>query len=195
VGEKVLHRKLSSYNVRALKPKDVFKECEKCPEMVVVPAGTFTMGSPSNEEGRRDDEGPQHTVTISPALGVGKFTVTVDQFADFVNNTGYDAGSRCLMSDWQTGSFRAPGFSQTGSHPAVCLSWSDAKAYVGWLSKKTGKAYRLLTEAEWEYATRGRTKSGSYPRYFFGDNADDMCRYGNGLDQTFKSKIGGTGDF
>jgi formylglycine-generating enzyme required for sulfatase activity/uncharacterized caspase-like protein len=192
---------LSANEDCALKPKDVFRECDNCPEMVVVPAGSFTMGSPSTEKGRYDNEGPQHTVTIAHAFAVGKFTVTVDQFADFVKATGHDVGSKCWTfedgknEERADRSFRNPGFSQTGSHPAVCLSWDDAKAYVAWLSRKTGKAYRLLTEAEWEYAARARTAPGSYPRYFFGDNEDDMCRYGNGADQTAKSKIAGIKDW
>jgi formylglycine-generating enzyme required for sulfatase activity len=185
---------LSAAEECALKPKDVFKECDNCPEMAVIPLGSFTMGSPSNEKRREDDEGPQHTVTISHALAVGKFMVTVDQFADFVRETEYDAESECFVfkdGDWvqqPDSSYRNPPFSQTGLHPAVCLRWDAAKAYVSWLSKKTGKTYRLLTEAEWEYAARARTRPGCYPRYFFGDNEDDMCRYGNGADQTAKKK-------
>jgi formylglycine-generating enzyme required for sulfatase activity len=192
---------LSAAEECALKPRDVFKECDKCPEMVVVPAGSFIMGSPDSEKGSTIGEGPQHAVTISRALAVGKFSVTVDQFSDFFKEAGYDAGSKCHTfehgkAEERSGrSFRDPGFSQTGSHPAVCLDWDDAKAYVAWLSKKTGKPYRLLTEAEWEYAARGRTEPGSYPRYFFGDNEDDMCRYGNGADQTAKSKIAGFKDW
>jgi formylglycine-generating enzyme required for sulfatase activity len=192
---------LSAAQECALKPKGVFKECDKCPEMIVVPSGSFTMGSPNNEAGHSEDEGPLHTVTIAHAFAVGKFTVTVDQFTDFVNETGYDAGSECLiieegkLEERPGHSFRDPGFPQTGSHPAVCLSWNDANAYVAWLSKKTGKPYRLLTEAEWEYAARARTEPGSYPRYFFGDRDDDMCRYGNVADQTTKSKIGGRSPF
>jgi formylglycine-generating enzyme required for sulfatase activity len=193
---------LSAAEECALKPKDLFKECDKCPEMVVIPAGSFTMGSPPNEEGRLPGEEPQHTVTISHAFAAGKFTVTVDQFAEFVKETGYDAGSKCWTfedgkSEERIGrSFANPGFSQSGSHPAVCVSSNDAKAYVAWLSKKMGKPYRLLTEAEWEYAARGRTKPGSYPRYFFGDNKDDMCRYGNAWDQIAASKIpGGNADW
>jgi formylglycine-generating enzyme required for sulfatase activity len=65
----------------------------------------------------------------------------------------------------------------------VCVSWDDANAYAKWLAKKTGRPYRLLSEAEWEYAARGRTSSGVYLRFWFGDDENDLCRYGNGADQ------------
>jgi formylglycine-generating enzyme required for sulfatase activity len=174
----------------------VFKECDKCPEMLVVPAGSFTMGSPASEAGR-EDEGPQHPVKIARPFAAGKFHVTVDQFAAFAAEAGYDAGSKCWTfeggkaEERQGRSWRNPGFTQSGSHPAVCLSWNDAKAYVAWLSSKTQKTYRLLTEAEWEYATR----AGSTTRYFFGDDEKDLCRHGNGADQTAKSKIAGAGQW
>jgi formylglycine-generating enzyme required for sulfatase activity len=182
---------------RALKPKDSFKECSNCPEMMVVPAGSFTMGSPEREKGRNKDEGPQHIVTIGQPFAVGKFHVTVAQFAAFVDETGYDAGSECTtwhgkFEERQGHSWRNPGFAQGGLHPAVCLNWNDAKAYVAWLARKTGKAYRLLTEAEWEYAARARTKPGVYPRYSFGNNEEDLCRYGNVFDQTWEN-VEGTG--
>jgi formylglycine-generating enzyme required for sulfatase activity len=155
---------LTQAEERSLKPKDEFKECDKCPEVVVVPAGQFIMGSPQNELARSSDEGPQHPVTITRPFAVGKFHVTVDQFAAFVNETGYRGTSRCVVD-----------FRQTGSDPAVCVGWDDARAYVRWLAKKTGKGYRLLSEAEWEYAAR----AGTTMRYFFGDDDKDMCRYGN----------------
>jgi formylglycine-generating enzyme required for sulfatase activity len=150
-----------------------FRDCTDCPEMVVVPSGSFTMGSPPGEQGRWDDEGPQHVVTISRPFAVGKFHVTRDQYAVFVRETAY-THSGC---DWR------PSFAQEGSHPVVCVSWDDANAYVNWLAKKTGKPYRLPSEAEWEYAARGRTSPGAYPRYWFGDDEKDLCRYGNGADQ------------
>jgi formylglycine-generating enzyme required for sulfatase activity len=165
--------------------------CPKCPEMVVVPAGSFMMGSPSTEQGRFDNEGPQHSVQISRPFAAGKFHITVDEFAAFVTETGYDAGSNCLAFMYgrrelrEDSSWRDPGFAQSGSHPVVCLNWNDAKAYVAWLSRKTEKPYRLLTEAEFEYAAR----AGTATRYFFGDDEKDMCRYGNGADQTAKSRI------
>jgi formylglycine-generating enzyme required for sulfatase activity len=133
-------------------------------------------------------------VKVARAFAVGKFDVTRDEFAAFVKDTGYDAGSKCyslininLLDDGH--SWRDPGFPQTGSHPAVCVNWADAQAYVKWLSAKTGAAYRLLSEAEWEYAARGRTEPGNYPRYFFGDSEGDFCKYGNGADQTAKAQV------
>jgi len=82
---------LSREQERAVKPKDTFRDCEKCPEMIVVPAGSFIMGSPMNEVGRYDGEGPRRTVSIAKPFAVGKFHVTVDQFAAFVAKTSYDA--------------------------------------------------------------------------------------------------------
>jgi formylglycine-generating enzyme required for sulfatase activity len=182
---------LSIEEERALQPKDVFKECANCPEMVVVPAGSFTMGSSDSEKDRYPNEGPPHHVTIDKPFAVGKFDVTVDQYATFVNDTGYDTGTKCYVfengriEERQGRSWRNPGFPQSGTHPAVCLNWNDAKAYVDWLSRKTGKAYRLLTEAQWEYSARAGTSS----RYSFGDDENDLCRYGNALDQTAKMGI------
>ena len=190
---------LSAAEECALKPKDRFRECATCPELVVVPAGSFTMGSPQSEKDRRNDEGPQHRVTIAKPFAVGKLLLTVDQFAAFVAETGYDAGSRCRtfedgkVEERSARSWRNPGFTQSGSHPAVCLSVNDAKSYVDWLASKTGKTYRLLAEAEWEYAARARTESGAYSRYSFGDDEKDVCRYGNGADQAAKSTVPGAG--
>jgi formylglycine-generating enzyme required for sulfatase activity len=182
---------------RTLRPGDSFKDCDGCPEMVVVPAGAFTMGSPENEQGRFADESPQHVVTVAQPFAVGKFEVTVDQFTEFVKETAYDAGGKCLtleegksaVRDGRT--WRDPGYPQTGSHPVACVNWSDTKAYLGWLAKKTGKQYRLLTEAEWEYAARATTSPGSGSRYTFGDDDSAMCRYGNVADKTARQTIPG----
>jgi formylglycine-generating enzyme required for sulfatase activity len=394
---------LTAGQERALKPKDSFKECAGCPEMMVVPAGSFTMGSPASEKDRSSDEGPQHNVTIGKPFAVGKFHVTVDQFEAFMREMGlldagrpsarddsslpasmldkildlnghllvqpldspltdwepvatrvsgvpgvrfvapvvesqavasspfnangvlvrgirgadlarlrsiannvqsgaldgfdqgqgiaigqrlaeqlsltvgdnltlvspnsavtpmgmtprikayriaaifklgiseYDAGFvfmplkeaqayfnrsgdvtaieiylnkpdrvdafRRLIADaagrpvfiidWRQRyqailqrrcSWRSPGFAQNGTHPVVCVNWDEAKAYADWLAKKTGKPYRLLSEAEWEYAARGRTSPGAYPRFWFGDDERDLCRYGNFADQKVGSQ-------
>jgi formylglycine-generating enzyme required for sulfatase activity len=133
-----------------------------CPEMVLAPAGTFLMGSPDGERGRLAVEGPQQTVTINEPFAVGRYAITVDQFATFAADRGHPVGTACKQwsgTDWhdRPGSFRSPGFVQTGDHPAVCVSWEDALAYVGRLSSKTGRRFRLLTEAEWEYAARACT--------------------------------------
>jgi formylglycine-generating enzyme required for sulfatase activity/class 3 adenylate cyclase len=162
---------LSANQEQALKPKDTFKECTHCPQMIVLPAGRFTMGSPTEEPGRKADEGPQHDVAIASPFAVGTFGVTRDEFAAFVTDTGYETGSKCIIwlgpsgSEKEGFSWRNPGFGQTGSHPVVCVSWSDAQSYVNWLNKKTAKHYHLLSESEWEYAAR----AGSTTTYYWGD--------------------------
>jgi formylglycine-generating enzyme required for sulfatase activity len=132
---------------RSLKPKDVFKECDKCPEMVVVPAGSFTMGSPASEPDRINNEDPEHAVTIGKPFAVGKFAVTFDEWDACVADGGCN-GYRPSDKNWGR-----------GRQPVIRVSWDDAKAYAAWLSRKTGKAYRLLSEAEREYATRAGTKT------------------------------------
>ena len=165
----------------------------RLPEMVVVPAGAFLMGSPENEADRDANEGPQRRVTITQPFALGRFELTVDQFAAFVAETGYDAGTVCDL--WQDGSFaEQPGYSfrktnfpQTGAHPAACLSWDDAKAYLGGCPHKTGRTYRLPSEAEWEYAAR----AGTTGRFHFGDNEAEYCRHGNGVDATALADVPG----
>jgi len=123
----------------------VFKECEHCPEMVVVPAGSFTMGSPASEEGHQDNEEPQHLVTIAKPFAVGRFTVTFDEWDACVAGGGCN-GYRPSDAGWGRGRM-----------PVINVSWDDAKAYVAWLSRTTGKSYRLLSESEWEYVARAGT--------------------------------------
>src|SRR5262245_8346771 len=165
---------LSAVEECSLRPKDSFKECVACPEMIVVPAGSFTMGSPEREQGRNSDEGPRTVITIVKPFAVGKFEVTRAEFERFVSSTGYSVGVWCrVWSDklvaWDNRSdrsFRNPGFRQDSNHPVVCVSWDDAKAYVQWLQRTTGKQYRLLSEAEWEYVAR----AGSQTQFWWGPN-------------------------
>jgi len=169
-----------------------FKDCADCPEMVVVPPGRFSMGSPSTEQGRFDDEGPLHDVTIAKPLAVGRFPITRGEYAKFVREDDrLVAGCWTLENSKRENrlerSFRTPGFAQDDRHPAVCVSWSDANAYTEWLSYKTNKTYRLLSEAEREYVTR----AGTTTRYFFGNDEASLCRYGNVGDQTAKKSIKG----
>ena len=165
---------------------DEFTDCEQCPNMVVVPAGRFTMGSPKSEKDRGEDEGPQRKVKIGQAFAVGKFEVTRGQYAAFVADSGQAVADECWIFeegkvDKRSGrSFRNPGYEQTDDHPAVCVSWEDAQAYVQWLTNKTGTTYRLLSESEWEYAAR----AGSQTRFSFGDDDSQLCDAGNGADKT-----------
>jgi formylglycine-generating enzyme required for sulfatase activity len=140
------------------KPGDTFKDCEICPEMVVVPPGEFMMGSSSDQEGTQENESSQHKVAIRAPFAVGKFEVTKEQFDAFVNDAGYYSQSKCFtfeggkLANRLDRSYQNPGYEQAPNEPAVCLSWEDARAYAAWLSRKTGQQYRLLSEAEWEYA-------------------------------------------
>ena len=137
---------------RALKPLASFRECAKdCPEMIVIPAGAFTMGSPATEQGRFDNEGPQHMVTIAKPFAVSKFDVT---FADW--DACVSVGGCPQVTDTGLG---------RDTKPVINVSWDDAQQYVAWLSKMTGQPYRLLTEAEWEYAAR----AGTTTAYYWGD--------------------------
>jgi formylglycine-generating enzyme required for sulfatase activity len=153
---------------RCLKPgaglSEQFKDCPTCPEMVVLPAGTFTMGSPRNEPERFDRE-DEVFVTIGSPIAVGRFAVTRGEFAAFAAATGHKPDGGCLVysgSVWKhqvDSSWRSVGFTQTDRHPVVCVSWNDAKAYSAWLSSTTGKTYRLLSESEREYVARADTRT------------------------------------
>ncbi len=149
-----------------------FKDCETCPEMVEVPEGFFQMGSPPSDIHRSTNETPQRTVRFAAPFAIGKFEVTVEQFAAFVDASGYRPASQCFLfamdlDQWvlKPGSFRDPSYPVTATHPATCVNWNDAKAYVAWLADKTDKPYRLATEAEWEYAAR----AGTTTPFSFGD--------------------------
>ncbi|MEJ1959439.1 MAG: SUMF1/EgtB/PvdO family nonheme iron enzyme [Nitrosomonadales bacterium] len=139
-----------------------FKDCPDCPEMVVIPAGSFTMGSRSLEAGHHDNETPIHKVKVA-SFAMSKTHVTVEQFSRFVKETGYDGGKDCYQfGARKSGSWSDPGFKQMPNHPVTCVSWNDAKAYTNWLAHKTGKSYRLPSEAEWEYAARAGTTTIYY---------------------------------
>ena len=124
-----------------------FRDCAACPEMIVVPAGSFLMGSPDAEEGRDEDEGPLHRVTFAVPFAVGIYEVTFDEWDACIAGGGCD-GRRPYSAGWGS-----------GSGPVNGLSWHDAQDYVAWLSGKTGKHYRLLSESEWEYVARAGTRT------------------------------------
>jgi formylglycine-generating enzyme required for sulfatase activity len=166
--------------------------CPECPEMVIVPPGSFLMGSPANERERDEDEGPQRRISIARAFAVGKFEVTRGQWAAFARASGrgvepgcsaWNARAQRFEPDRQLG-WQAPGFEQGDDHPVVCVSWDDAKAYVAWLAQITGKSYRLLSEAEWEYAAR----AGAGAARWWGADAARACEHANVADRTAKRR-------
>ncbi len=164
----------------------LFTDCAGCPQMVTIPAGRFVMGSPDTEPERDPDESPQHQVSITAPFAISRQEITRGQFAAFIAHSGYVPTRGCRVwaqTRWEEQSHRSwqdPHFAQTDSHPVVCISWHDARAYARWLTAKTGKPYRLLTEAEWEYAARAQSTTV----YFFGDDPDQLCATDNGHDQT-----------
>lgn len=146
----------------------------KGPTMVWVPAGRFLMGS--DGPGVGEDEGPAHWLTMEQAFAVGQFEITVAQYRQFVQHTGYRTlaetykGCRAYNGTWffkADASWRNPYFEQQEDHPVVCLTYRDAIAYTRWLSRETQSHYRLPTEAEWEYFNRGGTSS----RYWWGEES------------------------
>lgn len=178
------------------------RDCENCPEMVVLPRGTFTMGVPAGEEERetvpvdvRGRSSPQTRVTIAPGLAMAARPVTRGEFAAFVAATGYAPGTGCWAFVNNGTSYeyierpglnwRDPGYPQADNHPVVCVSWEDANAYAEWLSRRTGRVYRLPSEAEWEYAARAGTTG---PR-FWGDVNAQACQYANVADLTLATAL------
>jgi formylglycine-generating enzyme required for sulfatase activity len=129
-----------------------FRDCPDCAVMAKIPAGRFQMGSPVGEPGRQDDEGTPRLVRIERPFALAVYDVTVAEYARFADATGYvPEHPRC---DWRHPTSRGAPLNQTPQDPVVCVSWTDANAYIRWLSAKAGHAYRLPTEAEWEYAAR-----------------------------------------
>jgi len=177
-------------------PGGVFRDCPECPEMVVIPAGNFTMGSSASERSWAashgaspesvSDESPQHNVSLR-SFALGKYDVTRAEYAAFVRETGYSAGDGCFESSMPKAtkrtdaSWQNPGFKQTDRDPVTCVSWQDARAYVSWLNGKLrGRIsnpgdgpYRLPSEAEWEYATR----AGTTTRFWWGDDDSKAAEY------------------
>jgi formylglycine-generating enzyme required for sulfatase activity len=169
-----------------------FRDCPQCPPMIVVPEGSFRMGS--NDGERTRPEGPIRLVAVKRAFALGKFELTLAEFRRFVSATGYQVAPGCRaqgkrdavtarveLADDAQASWQEPRFAtrQAETAPVVCVGRIDALAYVAWLSQTTGKIYRLPSEAEWEYAA-GAGASSIYP---WGNNPDNGCGYANLYDQ------------
>jgi formylglycine-generating enzyme required for sulfatase activity len=184
----------ASGSAQPAEPPRRFVDCVDCPTMVHVPAGRYTMGVLADEEDReqladafRGRSEPRRTVAVA-AFAIGVHEVTRKQFRRFVEATGYRAEG-CFV--WRGRDFversdrswQAPGFPQDDDHPAVCVSWNDAQAYVRWLSEAAGRRYRLPSEAEWEYAAR----AGSRAIRFWGDDPARACGFANGADESTRA--------
>lgn len=156
--------------------QQVFQDCSDCPEMVVIPAGEFIRGA------NVPRAWPEDSMSNIRSFAIGSKEVTRDQFAAFVAATDRADGENCLSRD-ETGArdyvkeanWRKPGILQTGRHPVVCVTFADALAYAGWLSKVTGHVYRLPSESEWEYAAR----SGTTTHWLWGGDRSQACEYAN----------------
>ncbi|MFB3803236.1 formylglycine-generating enzyme family protein [Pseudomonas sp. K1(2024)] len=158
-------------------PGKVFKDCKDCPEMVVLPAGTFTMGTPDDELGRQPDEGPLHEVTFKKAFAVSRFQVQNGEWKAYLRSSGYQVpngdtrpGRECIAGK--------PRYPQGDKQPAVCLNFHEAEAYAAWLSKKTGHVYKVQSEAQREYAVRGGS-SGPFPFPFDEGEEYSIAKHAN----------------
>ena len=167
------------------RPGEVFRDCPSCPEMVVIAAGAFRMGSPASEEAREGDEGPQHRVTLrSFALGVTE--VTFDEWEACMRGGG---------CGWHRPDDEGWG---RGARPVINVNWEDARAYVRWLSRETGKSYRLPSEAEWEYAARAGTTTPFHTGATISTdqaNYDGSSMYGSGRRGTRRGRTTPVGTF
>lgn len=184
-------------------PGAVTRDGPDYPELVLVPAGDYLRGVPDAEEEReglpkelRGQSGPLGRVTIPAPFWLGRYPVTRGEFAAFVADTNRTMPNEAWTfepnkkGEWQaerrTGrGWRNPGYEQTDRHPVVCVSHEDAMAYAAWLSRKTGHAYRLPSEAEWEYAARAGTRTAR----FWGDDRDQACRYANVADRSLAGRM------
>jgi formylglycine-generating enzyme len=184
---------LASHPAQASQTPAASADCADCPEMVAIPAGSFTMGitaerevafgMPPSQAGRSM---PLTPVRFARSFAMAKYPVTVAQFRAFVEETGYQTANECTTQYRNDGHFiyerargfswRAPGFAQEDNYPVVCVSAEDADAYAAWLSAKTGKRYALPNEAQYEYAAR----AGTTTAYFWADErSPEACIYSN----------------
>lgn len=181
---------------------DALKECAHCPEMVLIPAGRFVMGAAPDEEERENlaDEfrrrsQPQRSVNVT-SFFAGRFEVTRGQYRVFAEATGRGSDgcfvwTGAMFEIHATKDWRNPGYAQDDQHPATCVSWEDASAYVAWLGLTTGRRYRLLSEAEWEYAARAGTTTTRY----WGDDATLSCAHANGADVSTGAQVSGASNW
>jgi len=164
----------------------VLRDCEVCPEMVIIPAGSFEMGAEIIDQmrtGEMRSRGAVRTVDITKSFAAGRYEVTNAEYKEFVVATNRVAQSCRVWGgamDAEGFNWRDPDYGRLtyDNEPVVCVYWNDAVAYASWLAEITGLPYRLLTEAEWEYAANG----GSETTWPWGKDDVEVCKYGNILD-------------
>ena len=177
------------------RPADGIVDCPDCPQLVSIPADHFWMGTTEEEDPEFNPaHGPKHEVTLKKPFLMGRYEITLSQYAEFARDQGLNRQEPgCSTYDYRSGLYRPqkdtgwnnpPIFSQQGDHPVVCVSWFDAKSYVAWLSRKTGKLYRLPTEAEWEYAARGKQDG----IWMWKNNPKDACGFANIADVSARKR-------
>lgn len=173
------------------KPGTMLRDCPTCPAMIVLPPGQFQQGSAADDRDALPFEKPRHLVRIGYPLAMSTTDVTVDDFGQFIAAMGRDMQG-CFIYDgeWRhrtMASWKDPGFSQKGNHPATCVSWNDAVAYAEWLSGKTGHHYRLPSASEWEYAAR----AGGESIRPWDANGEQACANANVADQSAERRYPG----
>ena len=184
-------------DVRTAKPGTTFSDCPDCPQMVVVPPGKFRMGFDGGEPERY--EGPVRDITIGYSFAVGKYEITNAQYRAFSKDTKRVSTKGCYALAGKVGyryepmpgkDWEDPGYGRPirDDEPAACITWTDAHDYVAWLARKTGKKYRLLSEAEWEYVAR----AGTTGRFIWGDSPERACEQSNIFDASGARALPGT---
>lgn len=181
------------------KPEE-FKDCKECPDMVVIPAGEVYIGSYKEEIGRKKRERDRVLAKIDKSFAMAKTEVTLAQYRIFMEETkyksklGYYKGEPLVGCNYFDGksygyvaehNWKNPGYPQRETDPVVCVSWSDAEAYAKWLTKKTGRTYRVPSAVEFEYASR----AGSSTPWYWGTDPAEACDYANIGDRAFAAKF------
>lgn len=167
---------------------EAFRDCADCPEMVVIPSGSFVMGAPDDEPDRQRWDGPLTKVTIDRPFALAKYETTRRQYAAFMRESRHETPGPCRVfaGTWASSNdanWQRANFPQSDDHPQVCVDWYDTLAFVEWLNTKGGHAYYLPSEAEFEYANRAGA-TGAFP---WGGSRAEICRHANIADRQVKA--------